>query len=76
MPASYLDGLILRLAEGGYASDVSFKASDPRTSDKLRRVSGLRGIDIFLYGPNGDREKLQPRYPVTLKAEYSEDIPE
>ena len=61
---------------GGRNCCRAFKASDPRTKDKLRRISGLRGIDIFVCGPTGAIEKLEPRHPVVRKAVFCGEIPD
>ena len=73
MPVSFLDGLMLRLMESGHAEDVSFKATNPLAIDKLRRLSGLRGVDIFLHRPSGRLEKLEPRNPDALQVHYPDD---
>ena len=73
MPVSFLDGLMLRLMESGHAEDVSFKATNSLAIDKLRRLSGLRGVDIFLHRPSGRLEKLEPRHPDALQVHYPDD---
>ena len=73
MPVSFLDGLMLRLMESGHAEDVSFKATNSLAIDKLRRLSGLRGVDIFLHRPSGRLEKLEPRHPDALEVHYPDD---
>ena len=73
MPVSFLDGLMLRLMESGHADNVSFKASDSIAVDKLRRLSGLRGVDIFLHQPSGGLQKLEPRKLDALQVHYRED---
>ena len=70
MPVSFLDGLMLKLIESGHAEDVSFKATNSFAIDKLRRLSGLRGVDIFLRRPSGRLEKLEPRSPDALQVHY------
>ena len=73
MPASFLDALILRLIDSGHVDDVAFKTTNPRAEDKLRRLSGLRGVDIFVYRQSGNPEKLEPRHPDALPVHYSDD---
>lgn len=70
MPVSFLDGLMLRLMKSGHAQDVSFKATNSIAVEKLRRLSGLRGVDIFLRCPSGRLEKLQPRSPDALQVRF------
>lgn len=72
MPVSFLDGLMLRLIESGHSTDVSFKTTNPRAIDNLRRLSGLRNVDVFLYGPSGRPNKLEPRHPEALQIHYSD----
>ena len=69
MPASFLDALILRLMDSGHTGDVSFKATNARAKEKLRRLSGLRGVDIFLHRQSGAIEKLEPKPPETLQVQ-------
>ena len=73
MPVSFLDGLMLRLMESGYAEDVSFKATNSLAIDKLRRLSGLRGVDIFLHCPSGGLEKLEPKNLDAPQVHYRDD---
>ena len=73
MPVSFLDGLMLRLMESGHAEDVTFKATNSLAIDKLRRLSGLRDVDIFLHRPSGRGEKLEPRTPDALQVHYPND---
>ena len=73
MPVSFLDGLMLRLMESGHAEDVSFKATNSLAIDKLRRLSGLRDVDIFLHRPSGRVEKLEPRNSDALQVHYPDD---
>lgn len=73
MPVSFLDGLMLRLMESGHSEDVSFKATNSLAIDKLRRLSGLRGVNIFLHCPSGRLEKLEPRSPDALQVHYRDD---
>ena len=67
MPVSFLDGLMLRLMKSGHAEDVTFKTTNSLAIDKLRRLSGLRGVDIFLKCPSGRFEKLKPKSPDVLQ---------
>ena len=60
MPVSFLDGLMLRLMESGHAEDVSFKATNSLAIDKLRRLSGLRDVDIFLHRPSAESKNSNP----------------
>lgn len=76
MPVSFLDGLILKLIEGGYANHVSFMTDDARTKEKLQRVSGLRGVDVFVCGPNGRLETLEPKFSSTPHAQFSPEKPD
>ena len=73
MPASFLDALILRLIDGDRTHDVIFKTTSSRVKDKLRRLSGLRGVDIFMYRQSGNQEKLEPRRLDTLQVRYLGD---
>ena len=73
MPASFLDALILRLMDSGHTGDVSFKATNVRAKEKLRRLSGLRGVDIFLHRQSGAVEKLEPKPPETLQVQQAPD---
>ena len=77
MPASFLDAIILRLMDSGHTEDVAFKATSARARDKLRRLSGLRGVDLFLHGHAGTPEKLNPKPPEALQVQevpdYAED---
>ena len=70
MPVSFLDGLMLRLMKSGHDQHVSFKATNSLAVEKLRRLSGLRGVDIFLHCPSGRLEKLEPRSPDTLQVHF------
>ncbi len=73
MPASFLDALILRLIDSGHTDDVIFKTTNPRAEDKLRRLSGLRCVDIFMHRQSGNSEKLAPKEPDALQVHYSDD---
>ena len=73
MPASFLDALILRLIDSGHAGDVTFKTTNARAEGKLRRLSGLRGVDIFVCRQSGNHEKLEPRRLNSLHVHYLED---
>ena len=73
MPVSFLDGLMLRLMESGHAEDVTFKATNSLAIDKLRRLSGLRDVDIFLHRPSGRHEKLEPRNLDAPQVHYRDD---
>lgn len=75
MPASFLDGLLLRLVEGGYANNICFMTDDARAKERLRRVSGLRGIEVFVCGPGGDSERLDPTYPQAAQVQFSTEKP-
>ena len=57
--ASFLDGLLLRLNEGGFLATVSFKTSSPRLHSRLQRLSADRGIDIYRYS-DGRIRKVEP----------------
>ena len=61
MPASFLDALILRLIDSGHAGDVSFKTTNARAKEKLRRLSGLRDVNLFLHRQQGAPVKLEPK---------------
>lgn len=61
--ASFLDGLLLRLASGGHLESVLFGAVNPRTLSVLGRLSSIRGIDILLLNGDGAVERVEP-YPV------------
>ena len=73
MPASFLDALILRLMDSGHTGDVSFKTTKTRAKEKLRRLSGLRGVDIFLHQQSGAPEKLKPNPPEPLHVHHAPD---
>ena len=73
MPVSFLDGLMLGLMESGHVEDVSFKSTNSLAIDKLRRLSGLRGVDIFIHQPSGRLEKLEPRNLDALQIHYTDD---
>ena len=73
MPASFLDALILRLMDSGHTGDVSFKTTNTRAKEKLRRLSGLRGVDIFLQRQSGAIEKVDPKPPETLQVRPAPD---
>ena len=76
MPVAFLDGLILKLMEGGYANHVSFMTDDVHTKEKLQRVSGLRGVGVFACGPNGRLERLEPKFSNTPRARFSPGKPD
>lgn len=76
MPASFLDGLLLRLVEGGYANDVCFMTEDARAKERLQRVSGLRGIEVFVCGPEGVLERLEPTLPQAPQVQFSSEKPD
>ena len=76
MPVSFLDAIILRLMDSGHTEDVAFKATNARARDKLRRLSGLRGVDLFLHGHAGTPEKLKPRPPEALQVQEVPDYAE
>ena len=63
MPASFLDALILRLIDSGRTGDVTFKTANARAKEKLRRLSGLRDVNLFLHRELGSPEKLEPKSP-------------
>lgn len=71
MPASFLDALILRLMDSGHTENVFFKTTNTRSKEKLRRLSGLRGVDIFLHRKSGEPEKLEPKPPETLQVQQA-----
>lgn len=73
MPASFLDALIIRLIDSGHAASVAFKTTNLRAEDKLRRLSGLRDVDIFVYRQSGDQEKLERRPLGTLKVHHTDN---
>lgn len=70
MPAAFLDALILRLVDSGHMGHVVFRTTNERSKDKLRRVGGLRGVDLFLHRDVGDPERLVPRLPDPLKVRH------
>lgn len=76
MPASFLDALILRLIESGHAGDVSFRTTSARAKEKLRRLSGLRDVSLFLHQQLGAPEKLEPRLPAPSAAQGAPDSPD
>ena len=73
MPASFLDALILRLIDSGHTGDVSFKTTNARAKEKLRRLSGLRDVNLFLHRQQGAPEKLEPKLPEALQVHEAPD---
>ena len=75
LSASFLDGLLLKLIQGGHADDTWFKTNDDRAKSRLQRLSGLRKVDIYTYGQPAGVSKLEPRQPQRLKTQFTKEKP-
>ena len=76
LSASFLDGLLLSLIGGGHLESVLFRSTDPRTTTRLERLSGVRDVDIYSVDLQGRIQKVKRRQPNHFRARFADRKPE